>query len=164
VTALFACVVARSGERWTATEVDVDGCESIIDLGDVARDVEGELRLLLLEQDDEYAVIIRVDEADDEPRAFLSDGHAADFYPVAAYIAEDLDEIGGAPDDDEVLEDAPPAHDSAPFGDAEIVEDLGTSADSLLAMCSHEGTLPIDVLVAVCEKAGAADAFDELRA
>ena len=38
------------------------------------------------------------------------------------------------------------------------------SPSELLAMCNHEGTLPIDVLVAVCEKAGAADAFDELRA
>ena len=61
-------------------------------------------------------------------------------------------------------EDAPPAHDSAPFGDAEIVEDLGTSAADLLAMCAHEGTLPMDVLVAVCEKAGCGEIFDDLRA
>ena len=61
-------------------------------------------------------------------------------------------------------EDAPPAHDSAPFGDAEIAEDLGTSAADLLGMCGHEGTLPIDVLVAVCEKAGCGEAFDDLRA
>ena len=47
---------------------------------------------------------------------------------------------------------------------ASIVEDLGTSAAELLAMCAHEGTLPIDVLMAVCEKAGCADTFDELRA
>ena len=45
-----------------------------------------------------------------------------------------------------------------------IVEDLGTSAADLLEMCAHEGTLPIDVLVAVCEKAGCGDTFDDLRA
>jgi putative tRNA adenosine deaminase-associated protein len=164
VSAYFACVVARAGGRWTAAEVDVADCESITDLGEVARDVDGDVRLLLLEQDDEYAAIVRVDEADDDPRAFLSDGHAADSYPMAAYLADDLVEIGADPLDDEVLEDAPPAHDSAPFGDADIVEDLGTPAVDLIAMCNHEGTLPIDVLMAVCEKAGAGEVFDELRA
>jgi putative tRNA adenosine deaminase-associated protein len=157
----FATVLARTGDKWSAVEVSLEDCESIVDLADVARDIDADLRLLLIEQDDEYAAIVRVDE-DDEPRAFLSDGHAADFYPIAAYIAEDLVEIG----EDELQEDedAPPAHDSAPFGDAEIVEDLGTQASDLLAMCAHEGTLPIDVLVSVCEKAGCGEAFDDLRA
>jgi len=122
----FACVLARSGDRWTADEVSVTDCESITDLADIARDVPGTLRLLLIEQDDEYAAIIRIDDDEDEPRAFLSDGHAADFYPIAA--------------------------------------DLGTSAGELLSMCEHEGILPIDVLAAVCEKAGCGSAFDDLRA
>jgi putative tRNA adenosine deaminase-associated protein len=113
-----------------------------------------------VEQDDEYAMLVRVDAAA-EPQIFLSDGHAADFYPLAAVVAEELEEIG-----EDVLdgdEDAPPAHDSAPFGDAALVEDLGTSAAELLEMCAHEGTLPIDVIVAVCDKAGCADAFEAVR-
>ena len=77
-------------------------------------------------------------------------------------VAEDLVEIGE--DELDGDEDAPSGHDSAPFGDAEIVDDLGTSPSDLLAMCAHEGTLPIDVLVAVCEKAGCGEAFDDLRA
>ncbi|MCW2496698.1 tRNA adenosine deaminase-associated protein [Jatrophihabitans sp.] len=158
----FACVLARTGKSWTAVEVSLDGCESLTDMADVAVDIDGELRLLVVEQDDEYAGIIRIDDPDDEPRAFLSDGHAADAYPIAAVIAEDLVEIGEAELDDD--EDAPPAHDSAPFGDAEIVDDLGISASELIAMCAHEGTLPMDVLVAVCEKAGCGEAFDDLRA
>ena len=158
----FAAVLARTGDRWRAEEVLLDECESVADIADVARDMDGQVRLVVIEQDDEYAAIVRVDEDDDEPRAFLSDGHAADAYPLAAVVAEDLDEIG----EDELSddEDAPPAHDSAPFGDADIVEDLGTSAADLLAMCAHEGTLPIDLVVAVCEKAGAADSFDAVRA
>ena len=156
----FAAVLARRGDRWTAHEVDLGDCESVADIADVARDVTGDLRLLVIEQDDEYLGIVRVD--DDEPRAFLSDGHAADAYPMAAIIAEDLEEIGE--DELDGDEDAPPAHDSAPFGDAEIVEDLGTSALDLLAMCAHQGTLPIDILVAVCEKAGCADEFEGVRA
>ena len=158
----FACVLARANGTWTADEVSVEDCESVEELADVARDAAGDVRLLLIEQDDEYAAIIRVDEDDDVPRAFLSDGHAADSYPIAAVVAEDLVEIGEDELGDD--EDAPPAHDSAPFGDPEIVEDLGTSAADLLAMCGHEGTLPIDVLVAVCEKAGCGEVFDDLRA
>jgi len=158
----FACVLARTGDRWRAHEVSVSDCESLTDLADLAVDFDGELRLLVVEQDDEYAAIIRIDDPDEDPRAFLSDGHAADQYPIAAVIAEDLVEIGE--DELDGDEDAPPAHDSAPFGDADIVEDLGTSASDLLAMCAHEGTLPMDVLVAVCEKAGCGEAFDDLRA
>lgn len=162
MSSAFAAVLARRGDRWRAAEVDVDECESVEDIADIARDVPGEVRLVLIEQDDEYAVIVRVDADDDDPRAFLSDGHAADAYPLAAAVAEDLVEIGE--DELDGDEDAPPAHDSAPFGDAEIVEDLGTSPSDLLAMCAHEGTLPVDVLVAVCEKAGCGEAFDDLRA
>ena len=143
-------------------EVAVDDCESVEDLADLARDVAGDVRLVVIEQDDEYAAIVRIDDEDDDPRAFLSDGHAADAYPLAAALAEDLVEIGG--DELDGDEDAPRGHDSAPFGDAEIVDDLGTSPSDLLAMCAHEGTLPIDVLVAVCEKAGCGEAFDDLRA
>ncbi len=157
----FAAVVSRTNDQWRSVEVSIEDCESLIDLGDVARDVPGEVRLLLIEQDDEYAALVRVDD-DDEARGFLSDGHAADAYPIAALLVEDLVEIGEDPLSDD--EDAPPAHDSIPFGDAEIVEDLGTSAADLLSMCAHEGTLPIDVLVAVCEKAGCGQAFEDVRA
>ncbi|MDT4893404.1 MAG: hypothetical protein QOE97_2439 [Pseudonocardiales bacterium] len=158
----FAAVIARSSRGWRSVEVALDDCESIGDIADVVRDVDGDLRLLVVEQDDEYAALVRVDDDEDDPRAFLSDGHAADAYPMAALIAEDLVEIG----EDELSEDedAPPAHDSAPFGDPEILEDLGTPAAELLAMCAHEGTLPIDLIVAVCDKAGCGDAFEAVRA
>jgi len=158
----FAAVVARTNDRWRAIEVSLEDCESLADIGDVARDVPGEVRLLLVEQDDEFAALVRVDDADDEARGFLSDGHAADSYPMAALIADDLVAIG----EDELLEDedAPPAHDSAPFGDAEIAEDLGTPAADLLSMCAREGTLPIDMLVAVCERAGCGEVFEGVRA
>jgi putative tRNA adenosine deaminase-associated protein len=157
----FAAVLSRRDERWHADEVELDECESLTDLGQLAADHPGDVRLLVIEQDDEYAALIRVDGDEDDPRAFLSDGHAADAYPIAALVAEELTEIG----EDELSddEDAPPAHDSAPFGDADIVEDLGTPAAELLAMCAHEGTLPIDVIVAVCEKAGCAEVFEGIR-
>jgi len=157
----FAAVLARSGSKWTGTEVSLADCESIDDLADIARDVDGDIRLLIIEQDDEYAVIARVD-ADEEARVFLTDGHAADGYPLAAIVADELVEIGEPELDDDP--DAPPAHDSAPFGDPSVVEDLGTSAGELLALCAHEGTLPVDVILAVCDRAGCADAFEVVRA
>jgi putative tRNA adenosine deaminase-associated protein len=165
----FAAVMSRKNDRWTVDDVDIEDCESLADLGDVLRDMPGEVRLLVIEQDDEYAAIVRLDDDADDPRAFLSDGHAADAYPMAALVAEDLVEIGEADDgddvgdDEELDDDVPPTHDSAPFGDPDIVEDLGTSAADLLAMCAHAGTLPVDLLVAVCEKAGCGPAFEELR-
>jgi len=157
----FSALLTRAGDRWRADEVDLDECESLADVGDLLRDTRGDVRVLVIEQDDEYAAIVRLDTDEDDPRAFLSDGHSADAYPIAALVAEDLAEIGE--DELEDDEDAPPAHDSAPFGDADIVEDLGTPASDLLAMCAHPGTLPIDVLVAVCEKAGCGVVFEELR-
>ena len=91
----------------------LDHCESVEDLADLARDEAGDLRLVVIEQDDEYAAIVRVDEPDDEVRAFLTDGHAADAYPIAAAVAEDLVEIGDddPPDDDGILADTPLTHD-----------------------------------------------------
>ncbi len=162
----FAAVLTRTGDRWRAREVDVEQCESVDDLADLARDVPGEVRLLVVEEDDRYAILVRAD-ADDDPRVFLSDGHAADDYAVAAVVADEVDEIGsGDLDglDPELLEDAPAAHDSAPYGDAAVVQDLGTSSADLLGLCASPSTLPIDLIVAVAEKAGAVDAFESVRA
>lgn len=161
----FAALLTRSDSRWTGEEVDLDDCESLDDLRDVLDDTAGQVRLLVIEQDDEYAAIVRFDDGADDARAFLSDGHSADAYPIAALVAEDLTEVGDDDVDENALldEDAPPAHESAPFGDPHLVDDLGTPATDLLAMCAHEGTLPVDVLVAVCEKAGCGDVFEDLH-
>lgn len=158
----FAALLVRRDDKWFGSELDLSDCETVTDIADVALDLDGQPRLVLVEQDDEYAAIVRIEDDDDEPRAFLSNGHAADAYPLAAVIAEELPEIG----EDELADDddAPPAHDAAPFGDPEIVADLGTSSVDLLAMCAHEGTLPIDLLCVICENAGCADVFDDLRA
>ena len=119
----FAAVLTRTKDRWRGVEVDLDDCESIDDIADVVSDEPGDLRLLVVEQDDEYAALARVDAGDDEVHVFLSDGHAADAYPLAALIAEELAEIT----DRRVRRDrrgvgerraGRAGHDSAPFGDA----------------------------------------------
>jgi putative tRNA adenosine deaminase-associated protein len=166
----FAAVLTRTKDRWRGVEVDLDDCESMDDIADVVSDEPGDVRLLVVEHDDEYVALARVDAGDDEAHVFLSDGHAADAYPLAALIAEELEEIAdpdeSAEIDDELASDvlAAAGHESTPLGDASVVEDLGTSATELLGLCAHEGTLPIDVIVAVCEKAGCADEFETIRA
>lgn len=155
----FAAVLTRRGSRWRASELDLDGCETIDDITDAARDVPADIRLVVVEEDDEYAVLARVD-GEDEARFFISDGHAAVAHPLAALVADELEPIGGDVLDDD---DAPPAYESAPFGDPTVVADLGTSDAELLALCAQEGTLPVDLIVAVCERAGCAEAFEAVR-
>ena len=61
-------------------------------------------------------------------------------------------------DDDE--EDPP---DSEPVGDADLLADLGTSRRDLIALVTHERTLPSDVITEVCERAGCLDELETLR-
>ena len=155
---------ARS--RWLLEEVDLQGCESIDDICDVLRDFDHPVRLLALEQDDEYAVLARLDAAADqaaEPiRVFLSNGHAADDYPLAQLFADGLPEIGGDPLDGD--EDAPRGvHDAAPFGDPQLLVDLGMPAAELIELAVHEGTLPADLIETVCERLGCLGEFEAIR-
>jgi putative tRNA adenosine deaminase-associated protein len=155
---------ARS--RWLLEEVDLDDCESIDDVCDVLRDFDHPVRLLALEQDDEYAVLARLDAAADqaaEPiRVFLSNGHAADDYPLAQLFADGLPEVGGDPLDGD--EDAPTGvHDAAPFGDPQVLADLGVPAAELIELAVHEGTLPADLIETVCERLGCLSEFEAIR-
>ena len=160
----FAAMLARSAAGWTGQELDLDGAEDVDAVADLIRDLGAGTALLFVEEDDEYVAIVRVDRDSDEPRVFISDGRAADSYPivellaVAVEAARDEDADAGVED-----EDAPPGHDSEPLGDAALLADLGTPARDLLALCAHEGTLPSDVISEVCERAGCLDELEALR-
>lgn len=163
---IFAFALVGKPGSFTAEELDLADCESIDDVADLLRDFEEPVRLLGVEQDDEYAVLARLDVADDEQdlpiRVFLSNGHAADDYPMAQLFADGLDEIGGDPLDGD--EDAPAgAHDAAPFGDPRLLSDLGVDAGELVELAVHEGTLPADLLDAVCERLGCSAEIEVLR-
>jgi len=156
----------RARPGWLLEEIDLDGCESIDDVCDVLRDFDHPVRVLALEQDDEYAVLARLDAAADqdaEPmRVFLSNGHAADDYPIAQLFADGLPEVGGDPLDGD--EDAPTGvHDAAPFGDPQVLADLGMPAAELLELAVHEGTLPAELIETVCERLGCLSEFEAVR-
>ena len=159
----FAAALARTRAGWTAEELDLDGLTDVDEVADRVRDVDGEAEtaLLFVEEDDEYVAILRVDA--DDLRVFVSDSQAAETYPVAGIFAgaavEDEPPPPADPDDDE--EEDPP--DSEPVGDADLLADLGTPRRDLIALVTHERTLPSDVISEVCERAGCLDELETLR-
>jgi putative tRNA adenosine deaminase-associated protein len=166
VSHFAVALLGKAGhDSWLVEEIDLEGCRSIDDIVEALRDFDQPVRLLAVEQDDEYAVLARLDvvaDTNDEPiRVFLSNGHAADGYFLAELLADGLDEIGGDSLSDD--EDAPPAHDSAPFGDPDMLNDLGMKSAELVELAVQEGALPIDLIVAVCERIGCLDEFEAVR-
>ena len=160
----FAAALARTAAGWTAEELDLDGLTDVDEVADRVRDVDGEAEtaLLFVEEDDEYVAILRVDA--DDLRVFVSDSQAAQTYPVAGIFAGAVEDEPAPPsdlDDDEVDEDDPP--DSEPVGDADLLADLGTPRRDLIALVTHERTLPSDVISEVCERAGCLDELETLR-
>jgi putative tRNA adenosine deaminase-associated protein len=166
----FAAALARTPDGWTAHELDLDGAADVDEVADRVRDVDGDAdtALLFVEEDDEYLAILRIDSEVDELRVFVSDGHAAETYPVAEIFAGAVEDpaasgSAGAEEDDEDDEDDPPGLDFEPLGDADLLADLGTPRPVLIALVQHEGTLPADVITEVCERAGCIDELEMLR-
>jgi putative tRNA adenosine deaminase-associated protein len=159
----FAAALARTRAGWTAEELDLDGLPDVDAVADRVRDVDGaaETALLFVEEDDEYVAILRVDA--DDLRVFVSDSQAAETYPVAGIFAGAVEEEPAPPPDadDDEEEDDPP--DSEPVGDADLLADLGTPRRDLIALVTHERTLPSDVISEVCERAGCLDELETLR-
>jgi putative tRNA adenosine deaminase-associated protein len=159
----FAAALARTPAGWTAEELDLDGLTDVDAVADRVRDVDGEAEtaLLFVEEDDEYVAILRVDA--DDLRVFVSDSQAAESYPVAGIFAGAVEEEPAPSDldDDEEEDEDPP--DSEPVGDADLLADLGTPRRDLIALVTHERTLPSDVISEVCERAGCLDELETLR-
>ena len=160
----FAAALARTADGWTAEELDLDGLADVDEVADRVRDVDGEAEtaLLFVEEDDEYVAILRVDA--DDLRVFVSDAQAAQSYPVAGIFAGAVEDEPAPPsdlDDEEEEEEDPP--DSEPVGDADLLADLGTPRRDLIALVTHERTLPSDVISEVCERAGCLDELETLR-
>lgn len=161
----FAAALARTDDGWTGRELDLAEFEDLESLAEELRDLTGDApgpALLLLEENDEYVAVVRVDggiSSLDEPRVFLSDRRAVQVSGVAAMLWEEA-ELETAEEEDEDEGTRPVAE---PVGEAALLADLGTSADALLDLCAEEGLLPADVLTGVAERAGFLDVLDGLR-
>jgi len=173
IVSTFAAAVARGKNGWTASELTLTGAADIDEAVDRLRDAEpdADLSLLFVEADDQYLVILRLDEGEDL-RVFGSDSAYADESRLGALLLADieapaleLDDLAAPPsgtDDDE--DDRPAADpDADPVGDVELLADLGVSSHRLLTLCGLEGMLPADVTAEICQQLGCGDELEELR-
>lgn len=173
----FAAAVARGKNGWTASELDLSGLADIDEVADRLRDAEpdAELSLLFVEADDQYLVIVRLDDTDDL-RVFGSDSAFADESRIGALLLGDIEApaleidelaasvVASASEEDEEPADKPVVDpDADPVGDAELLSDLGVSAHRLLTLCGLEGMLPSDVTAEICQRIGCGDEMEELR-
>jgi putative tRNA adenosine deaminase-associated protein len=169
----FAAAVARGKNGWTASELELTGAADLDEVVDRLRDAEpdADLSLLFVEADDQYLVILRLDEGEDL-RVFGSDSAYADESRLGALLlaeieapALEIDDLAAPPpgeDDDE--DDRPAADpDADPVGDVELLADLGVSSHRLLTLCGLEGMLPADVTAEICQQLGCGDELEELR-
>ncbi|HEX4700166.1 MAG TPA: tRNA adenosine deaminase-associated protein [Actinomycetes bacterium] len=146
----FTAVLARDGRAWTFHDLDVDSQSSLTELTADLRGVaeDDQPVLLLVEREDAWWAVVRVD-GDDDPRVFVSDLAGAVASPYAELLAV-------ADEEDENL--AP----GVCGGDLDLLSDLGTSPESLREMCDDQ-LLPMDALAAVAEAGGFAEQLDSLR-
>lgn len=161
----FAAALVRANKNWQSAELDLDGVDDVEAAADLLRDVAAaaDLSLLFVDSDDEFLVVLRLDDGDDL-RVFGSDVAFAEVSKVGEVLLEELEESevpAGLDDEDEDSEDAEPV--GHPVGDADLLTDLGISARDLLALCAHEGMLPADIVLEVCRKVGCADELLDLR-
>jgi putative tRNA adenosine deaminase-associated protein len=174
----FAAAVVRDADEWSAHVVSLGDAADIEDVADTLRDVapSADVSLLFVESNDEYLVILRLDNGEDL-RVFGSDVAFAEESRIGALllgeVARPAAELGTAglevpepPTEDGEDGDSPaspaPA-DAEPAGDADLLADLGIPADRLLELCGQDGMLPSDITAEVCQAIGCGDEVEELR-
>ncbi|MGH3244159.1 MAG: hypothetical protein ACRDNL_27530 [Spirillospora sp.] len=142
---LFAAVFAKTPQGWVGAEALLAEAEHVDDVADLMREAAvesyGDPVVLLVEQDDDWFAVVRLD-GEDEPRAYVStvreDGLGSLFQQL----------VGEVPDGDA-------------GGDPALLEDLGLDAKQLGDI--GERALPGDALLTIAEHTGFGEEFDRLR-
>jgi putative tRNA adenosine deaminase-associated protein len=174
----FAAAVVRAADEWSAHEVSLGDAADIEDVADTLRDVNpsADVSLMFVESNDEYLVILRLDQGEDL-RVFGSDVAFAEESRLGALLlgevaqppvelnAVDLEvpEPDGDDSDDADGPASPVPADAEPAGDADLLSDLGVPASRLLELCGQDGMLPSDITAEVCQAIGCGDEVEELR-
>jgi putative tRNA adenosine deaminase-associated protein len=147
----FSVAFARSDAGWIGTETDLAEVAGVDDITDIMRETAvetaGDTVLLLIEQEDEWFAVVRLDDGGD-PRVFLSDARATQTSELAHMLHEQIGEIDEVPADD-------------PVGDPGLLSDLGTEPARLTEL--GERRFPGDALSVIAERAGFAEDYDRLR-
>src|SRR3954447_23042987 len=125
IVSTFAAAVARGKNGWTASELDLTGLADIDEVVDRLRDAEpdSDVALLFVEADDQYLVILRLDEGEDL-RVFGSDSAFAEESRTGAMLlgeieapALEIDDLAAPPADDDEEEEGPASDpDADPVG------------------------------------------------
>lgn len=181
-------MIAYSGASWRAKDVEVDEADSLDDLVGTLRSVSSDSPVLVVvEHEDEWFALLRVD-GEDDPRLFVSNVETALRSPFSqllasagemgldADVAEDADEDLGQVFENYVDEDAPVTEEDldedygedrlgVPIwgGDLEIIEDLGVSSRRLRDLVEKNSDDPGAVLGEVGDLAGFSELLEALR-
>ena len=173
----FAALLARTEDGWEASDTELDDVETLSDLADLAREAstEDDTVLILIEQEETWFGVVRVD-GEDDPRIYVSDAAAAARSSYGEILLTDellgrepgdddadldsldLDGTEDGEDEDDGDEDTPSAESvpHSPVGDAEILDDLGVSAKELRS-------LDEDALNTIAEALGASEVLETVR-
>ncbi|EGX56218.1 hypothetical protein SZN_28973 [Streptomyces zinciresistens K42] len=173
----FAALLARTEDGWEASDTELDDVETLSDLADLAREAspEDDTVLVLIEQEDAWFGVVRVD-GEDDPRIYVSDAAAAARSSYGEILltdellgrepgddAADLDSLdldgteepdGDSDDDEEGGADAVP---HSPVGDGGILDDLGVGEKELKSLDAE------DALGAIAEALGASEVLETVR-
>ncbi|MGW0610237.1 tRNA adenosine deaminase-associated protein [Streptomyces sp. NPDC002788] len=176
----FAALLARTEDGWEASDTELDDVETLSDLADLAREAspDEDTVLVLIEQEDAWFGVVRVD-GEEDPRIYVSDAAAAARSSYGEILltdellgrdpddGDDLDalDLDGTEDgesDDEEADDGDAAARSVdavphgPVGDAQILDDLGVSEKELRAMAT-------DAVTEIAESLGASETLETVR-
>src|ERR1044072_8076098 len=103
VTVYFAALLARTEDGWEASETEFDDVETLSALADLAREAtaDEDTVLVLIEQEDAWFGVVRVD-GEDDPRVYVSDAAAAARSSYGEILL--TDELLGRDPDDELAD------------------------------------------------------------
>ncbi|MER5522589.1 MULTISPECIES: tRNA adenosine deaminase-associated protein [Streptomyces] len=174
----FAALLARTEDGWEASDTELDDVETLSDLADLAREAspDEDTVLVLIEQEDAWFGVVRVD-GEDDPRIYVSDAAAARRSAYGELLltdellgrepgtddGPDLDSLDldgtedGESEDDEEEGAATDAVPHSPVGDSEILDDLGISEKELRALDAD------DALNTIAEALGASEVLETVR-
>ncbi|MEV6290281.1 tRNA adenosine deaminase-associated protein [Streptomyces sp. NPDC004059] len=176
----FAALLARTEDGWEASDTELDDVETLSDLADLAREAspEEDTVLVLIEQEDSWFGVVRVD-GEDDPRIYVSDAAAAQRSAYGELLLTDellgrepgaddgpdldsLDLDGTEDGESEADEDdeegaAADAVPHSPVGDSQILDDLGISEKELRSLDAE------DALGTIAEALGASEVLETVR-
>ncbi|MFE9626671.1 hypothetical protein [Streptomyces sp. NPDC006527] len=174
----FAALLARTEDGWEASDTELDDVETLSDLADLAREAspDEDTVLVLIEQEDSWFGVVRVD-GEDDPRIFVSDAAAAarssygeilltdELLGRDADAEDDLDSLDldgtedGEDDDDADEDDGSATAETVPHGpvgDPAILDDLGVGEKELKSLSE-------DALTEIAEALGASEVLETVR-